>query len=281
MSTINKTWKEIYDLTFELDINQELKKFIDLEEEHPPTIEDIYAAIDYIWNNIGCDNLHLNHGKLNQFYAHPIWLLNGLFIEQHELSMQHRDTISDWIVDKKFKNVLDFGGGFGTLARLISKKDSSSLVDIYEPYPNEYALLKVKNYSNICFIDHIDKKYDCLVSTDVLEHVPDPLKLFSEMIESVKMDGYLIIANNFYPVIKCHLPSTFHLRYTFKIFTQMMGLHSIGSCDGASHAIIYQKKKNVVFDWQKIRKYERISQRIYPFLNAAHHFYSKTKGIIK
>ncbi|NKQ38651.1 MAG: hypothetical protein HF967_04130, partial [Methanosarcinales archaeon] len=102
MSTINKTWKEIYDLTFELDINQELKKFIELEEEYPPTLKDIWVAMDRVWDNIGCDNLNLNCDKINQFYAHPIWLLNGLFIEQHELSMQHRDTISDWIVDKKF-----------------------------------------------------------------------------------------------------------------------------------------------------------------------------------
>jgi len=178
---------------------------------NPPQVADMWQMMDNVRDKIGCDNKALDWDTVNEFYSHPVWLLNGLFIEQHELSMQHRDAISDWIVNKKFKNVLDFGGGFGTLARLIAGKDPTISVDIYEPHPSEYALLRAAEYSNIHFINAIDRKYDCLVSTDVLEHVPDPLQLFSEMIENVKIDGYIIIANNFYPVIKCHLPSTFHL----------------------------------------------------------------------
>ena len=98
MSTINKTWKEVYDLIFELGINQELKKFIELEKEHPPALEDIWVAMNRVWDNIGCDNLNLNYDKINQFYSHPIWLFNGLWIETDELSMQHRHAISDYIV---------------------------------------------------------------------------------------------------------------------------------------------------------------------------------------
>jgi len=248
---------------------------------NPPQLEDIWRLMDYVWDEIGCDNKTLDWDKVNEFYNHPVWLLNGLFIEQHELSMQHRNAISDWIANKKFKNVLDYGGGFGTLARLIAKKDPNISVDIYEPYPGEYALLRARDYSNICFINKINKKYDILVSTDVLEHVPDPLKLFSEMIEAVKIDGYLIIANNFFPVIKCHLPSTFHLRYTFRIFARNNGLHIIGPCDGASHAIIYQKKKDLIFDWQRIRKYEQISRMIFPFLNIPYQIYIRFKTLVR
>ncbi len=246
----------------------------------PPQLEDIWQLMDNAWDNIGCDNKYPDWDKINEFYAHPVWLLNGMFIEQDDLSMQHRNAISDWIVNNNFEHVLDFGGGFGTLARLIAGKDSNISVDIYEPYPSEYALLRAKDYSNIYFIDNIDKKYDCLVSTDVLEHVTDPLKLFSEMVGNVKMDGYLIIANNFYPVIKCHLPSTFHLRYTFRIFAQIMGLHIAGPCDG-SHATIYKKKKDIVFYWQRIRKYERISRMIFPFLDTTHRFYTRIKSAVR
>lgn len=247
---------------------------------NPPLLEDIWELMDSIWDGIGCDNENPDCDKINEFYAHPIWLLNGMFIEQDELSMQHRNVISDWIIKNNFKNVLDYGGGFGTLARTIARKNSIISVDIYEPYPSEYALLKVKDYSNIHFINTIDEKYDCLVSTDVLEHVPDPLKLFSEIVESVKINGYLIIANHFYPVIKCHLPSTFHLRYTFRIFAHTMGLHIVGPCEG-SHATIYQKKEDIALNWQRIHRYERISRMIFPFLNTVHRVYTKLKTIIK
>ena len=236
---------------------------------NPPHLEDMWQLMDNVWDEIGCNNEDPDWDKVSKFYAHPVWLLNGIFIEQDNLSMQHRNAISDWIVKNNFKNVLDYGGGFGTLAQSITKKDSNISVDIYEPYPTEYALLRAKDYSNIHFISNIDEKYDCLVSTDVLEHVLDPLKLFSEMIVNVKVDGYLIIANNFYPVIKCHLPSTFHFRYTFRIFAHIMGLHAVGPCEG-SHATIYQKKKDIVFDWQRIRKYEQISGMMYPILNYVH-----------
>ena len=245
----------------------------------PPQLEDIWQLMDTTWDDIGCDNKDPDWDKINEFYAHPVWLLNGMFIEQDGLSMQHRNAISDWIVNNNFEHVLDFGGGFGTLARLIAKKDLNISVDIYEPYPSEYALLRVAEYSNIHFINAIDRKYDCLVSTDVLEHVSDPLELFSEMIENVKIDGYMIIANNFYPVIKCHLPSTFHLRYTFRIFTHIMGLRRIGPCKG-SHATIYQRKEDIVFNWQRIRKFEQISSIMYPLLNYMHTIYRRLKIVV-
>lgn len=235
----------------------------------PPQLEDIWQLMDNAWDNIGCNNKDSDLDKINKFYAHPVWILNGMFIEQDELSMQHRSAISDWIVNNNFEHVLDFGGGFGTLAQLIAKNDPNISIDIYEPYPSEYALLRVAEYSNIHFINAIHRKYDCLVSTDVLEHVPDPLELFSEMIENVKIDGYIIIANNFYPVIKCHLPSTFHLRYTFRIFTYIMGLRRIGPCY-SSHATIYQKKKDTTSNCKWVSRYERISTLLYPILNYMH-----------
>ncbi|MFV9931191.1 MAG: hypothetical protein AB8V03_05580 [Francisella endosymbiont of Hyalomma asiaticum] len=63
------------------------------------------------------DNKHFDWDKISKF----VWLLNGLFIEQHEESMRY--SISNWIVQSKFKNILDYRLGFGTLARLIAQKN--------------------------------------------------------------------------------------------------------------------------------------------------------------
>ena len=180
--------------------------------------------------------------------------------------MQHRNAISDWIANNpSISKILDYGGGFGTLARLIADKNPSLLVDIYEPHPSNYSKQKISDYLQTQFISNIKEKYDVLVSTDVLEHVPDPLKTFEKMILSVKGRGYLIIANNFFPVIKCHLPQTFHLRYTFNLFAKFMGLVIIGPLEG-SHATIFVKKSNKSVNWPVVRLSEKISKGLFPLI---------------
>lgn len=257
----------------------EISKLLSIKTHIQEPLEHIWKLMDYVWDEIGCDNKNLDQEKIDRFYRHPVWILNGLFIEQHDLSMQHRNAISDWIVKKNAKQVLDYGGGFGILARLIAEKDPTISIDIYEPYPSNYAISRISDYNNIQFVNSMSNLYDGVVSIDVLEHVSDPLKIFSQMIESVKKNGYLIIANNFWSVIKCHLPSTFHLRYTFNKFAQLMGLELVGPCEG-SHAIIYRKREAIPINWHRIRMYEKVSQTLFPFLNILHIFYLRLKKII-
>ena len=251
---------------------QAMELLLSRSTHNPPELVDIWRLMDNVWDEIGCDNKNYNRDKVAQFYNHPIWLLNGLFIEQDDVSMQHRQAISDWVIEKNLKRVLDYGGGFGTLARIMAGKDSTISIDIYEPYPSEFAISRNANYANIRFVNSLDKNYDCLVSIDVLEHVPDPLQVLAEMIGSVKEDGYLIIANNFYPLIKCHLPSTFHFRYAFRTFTNLMGLKHLGPCKD-SHALIYQKRVVKPFSWRKIRMCELFSQMMFPFIKMVHSVY--------
>ncbi|MBD3795773.1 MAG: class I SAM-dependent methyltransferase [Epsilonproteobacteria bacterium] len=238
---------------------EEIEKLLKRAKPNINDLEQMWYLMDLVWDDYKCDNKNLDWEKIGKFYSHPVWLLNGLFIEQHDISMEHRNAISDWMVNNKFKNVIDYGGGFGTLARLIAQKGKDIKVDIYEPHPSEFGRKRASEFENITIIDKLENDYDCLVSTDVLEHVPDPLNDLANMIKSVKVDGYLVIANCFEPVIKCHLPQTFHFKYTFNQFAKMMGLEVIGVLD-ASHATIYKKLKEVDPDWSKIRVYEKLSQ---------------------
>lgn len=257
---------------------QEIRKLLLKSLHNPPQLEDLWKAMDEVWDKIGCTNKKVNckenHKRIELFYKHPVWILNGLFIEQDELSMQHRQIISSWIDSNKsdISSVLDYGGGFGTLARLIAKKDGDLDVDIYEPHPTKLALEKLKAYSNVCFVSSLTKEYDCIVCTDVLEHVPDPLGLFAEMIQSVKVNKYLVIANCFYPVIKCHLPTTFHLRYTFNYFARLMGLQVLGSCK-SSHATLYKKIVDKPFGWKRLRTLEKLSKVSYRLLRIVRDIY--------
>jgi len=243
-------------------------------------LEQMWYLMDLIWDDFKCDNKNLNWENIGKFYSHPVWLLNGLFIEQHEVSMRHRHAISDWVVKKNFNNIVDYGGGFGTLARLIAQKDKKICMNIYEPHPSEFGLKRANEFENINIIDKLEENYDCLVCTDVLEHVPDPLHDFTNMIRSVKVGGYLVVANCFTPVIKCHLPQTFHLRYTFNIFAKLMGLEVIGLLEG-SHATIYKKLEEKEINWNKIRFYEKISKLSFPIIEVLKPVLRPIKRLIK
>jgi 2-polyprenyl-6-hydroxyphenyl methylase/3-demethylubiquinone-9 3-methyltransferase len=257
--------------------SDEIRRLIDLSNCNSIEHDDLCKILDFVWDEIGCDNQNINWENIQKFYNHSVWLLNGFFAEKDEQSMQHRNSISDWIIVHKneIKSVLDYGGGFGTLARLILQKDNNLMVDIYEPHPHRIAILKSEAYKNLHFIDSLNRKYDCLVCTDVLEHVVDPLSLLAQMIESVNINGYLIIANHFAPTIKCHLPVTFHFLHTFDRFAQLMGLSVLGSCRG-SHATVYKKTIEKSLNWEIIRGFEKISKRLYPFLKLA----SRLKRVI-
>ena len=228
-------------------------------------LEQMWYLMDLVWDDYSCDSKQLNWDNIGKFYSHSVWLLNGLFIEQDEESIGHREAISDWVVKKNFKNVVDYGGGFGTLARLVAEKDTNIIMNIYEPHPSQFGLKRTREFANINVIGELEGNYDCLMSTDVLEHVPDPLTDFSTMIKSVKVGGYLVIANCFLPVIKCHLPQDFHFRYSFNFFAKMMGLEVVGLLEG-SHATIFKKVNDDEVNWKKIRFYEKLSKASFPII---------------
>jgi SAM-dependent methyltransferase len=223
------------------------------------SLHELYRLMDEVWLECGCDPNHYDEEKYNAFYRHPIWLLNGIFIEQHPESLGHRAAIADAIRDKGAVRVLDFGGGFGTLARMIATVNPECRVDIWDPFPPRHGIKSCAAYPGIQFVSEPqDHAYDALVCTDVLEHVHDPLALLATMARKVRVGGVLIIYNCFYRVIQCHLPCTFHLLRTFDEFCRLLGLVVEGKTrDG--HATIYIKAVDATPDWRLLRKLEKAS----------------------
>lgn len=240
----------------------EISRLISRLQGEDLTLQSLWWIMDQVWDEMQCDNTALDAEKIKHYYQHSVWLLNGLFIENHELSLKCRVAIADWIVQENLTKILDFGGGFGTLARMIADKSTYAVIDIYEPFPTQAALKCCQSYDNITFIDQLKPEYQCLISTDILEHVADPLSLLAKMIKLVEANGYLIIANHFYPSVKCHLPETFHLRFSFNQLAAAMGLKMVDYCHG-SHATIYLKVSNQPIDWVKVRQIERQSKCLF------------------
>jgi 2-polyprenyl-3-methyl-5-hydroxy-6-metoxy-1,4-benzoquinol methylase len=260
--------------------NAEIERLLSFAENSPLDLNDLWRMMDIVWDEMGCDSENLDFDKISAYYSHPIWTLNGLFIEQDQVSMGHREAMATWITSNNISNVLDYGGGFGTLARLIATKDREIKIDIHEPFPSQLAIAKMQEFSNVNFVSSFDRSYDCLVCIDVLEHVDNPLELFGTMIENVKVGGFLVIANCFHPDIKCHLPSTFHFRHTFDQFARVMGLQVMGRCDG-SHAMLYKKVEAKAFDWKKIHELEQQSRKNFPVNQAISSSKSSVKKLVK
>lgn len=228
-----------------------------------PTIERLWQLVDEAWLKHGCNNRRLESSSISSFYGDPVWILNGLYTENDSVSMAHRCAITGAIAILNPSAVMDFGGGFGTVARLLAAALPKAEINICEPFPLLHAVLSCKPFPNIRFVPKLTtKSVDVLVSIDVLEHVPDPLSLLVAMVDAVRPGGHLLIANCFYPVIACHLPCTFHLRYSFDAFCLALGLEVLGPCEG-SHATIYRRTQELQPDWPRLRAMEHRSQRLF------------------
>ncbi len=226
-----------------------------------PSIERLWQLVDEAWLKHGCDNRLLDPSRISSFYGDPVWILNGLYTESDSISMVHRYAITEAIAGLNPQSVLDFGGGFGTLARLLAAALPQAEISICEPYPPRHGVLSCLPFPNIRFVPQLStQSVDVLVSTDVLEHVSDPLALLGAMVDAVRPGGHLLIANCFYPVVLCHLPCTFHLRYSFDAFCQALGLEVLGPCEG-SHATFYRRAQVLQPDWPRLRAMEKRSQR--------------------
>jgi 2-polyprenyl-6-hydroxyphenyl methylase/3-demethylubiquinone-9 3-methyltransferase len=178
------------------------------------------------------------------------------------------------------KNIADYGGGFGELALAITSKNSITQVTIIEPYPSDICIQRIQGRNNIKLKDILLSDFDAIVAQDVLEHVEDPLGLAIHLVDNVKQDGLVIFANCFHPVVKCHLPKTFHFRHTFPWVMNALGLKFIGRIEGAQHAQVFKKVHNT--DLVSARRAELVSKYIGPTLNAIYSFLSTIrKQLIK
>lgn len=87
--------------------------------------------------------------------------------------------------ESNIKNALDFGCGEGeVLPILLERRDISC--DRYDLFYFPKKIYK-------------EKKYDLITSTEVFEHLQNPLEILKELLSHIKKDGYLLLMSAFYP----------------------------------------------------------------------------------
>ena len=85
---------------------------------------------------------------------------------------------------KSIDNVLEFGSGPGpVLAELLKEKGLS--VDIYDKYFSAKEVYR-------------DKEYDLITSTEVIEHIDNPVKIFNFFKSHIKRSAYLALMTQFH-----------------------------------------------------------------------------------
>lgn len=218
-------WKGAYILLRKNKEWNELEKYLkNYDERKPLSVEDIWKIMNQVWDDIGLDNKNYNSEQLSRYYSHPVWFLNGLFIEIDQESMNNRKSIAGYFKNKENLKILDYGGGFGTLAKEIAKITPSSKVNIYEPYASKYTHENIKDFKNIKIVNNLKENYyDVLVNTDILEHIEKPIELIAIYNKCLRRGGMLISHWNFTPCVRCHLPKHFHFRHTFNRVVPLLG----------------------------------------------------------
>lgn len=233
-----------------------------------PSVQWIWTEMDRIWQLMNLNNrLKLDDQNISQYYSHPVWLLNGIFTSLDKESKKHRLAIAEYIKTKNPSNIADYAGGFAELALKIKEATPDATITIVEPYMSNYGKQRIQNIHQIKIADELSTDfYDVVIAQDVLEHVEDPIDLAFKIAKAVRKNGLVIFANCFYPVIQCHLPSTFHLRHTFKWVMKPLGIEFIGTVNNAPHALVFQRTEKEL-SIEKARYAESFSKLIGPVLN--------------
>jgi hypothetical protein len=209
------------------------KKYLESLPDEVPTVQWVWSEMDRIWDDCGLNNrAPFSSQDIGGFYGHPVWIMNGLFTETDSESACHRESIGRFLCKNTIANIADYGGGSGCLAATITKKYPEVKIDIIEPYASEFFKNKRSDSDNIGFFPHYQhRNYDAVIAQDVLEHVENPIEIAFQMASHVDDGSLVVFANCFDSCIKCHLPGTFYLRYTFKWVMKELGLVYVGRVD--------------------------------------------------
>ena len=103
-------------------------------------------------------------------------------------------------LDKQKIRILDFGAGTGFLADIFSSK-FGILPECVELDPTLMQSLISKGFMSFRSLKDTKGKYDYIYSSNVLEHIPNDIKAFSELYDSLIPGGMIAIYVPAHPIL--------------------------------------------------------------------------------
>jgi 2-polyprenyl-6-hydroxyphenyl methylase/3-demethylubiquinone-9 3-methyltransferase len=148
--------------------------------------------------------MNIDEKEINNFdsFAHEWWNKRGPYKLIHNLTPLRLKYIQQHL-DIKNSNILDIGCGGGILAEELTDKGakvtgldaSEKTIQIAKSHAKEknYTI----NYLNTSLEDHINKtkdEYDAIVCFELIEHIPDQLKLIKDLSSICKKGGKVFLS---------------------------------------------------------------------------------------
>jgi SAM-dependent methyltransferase len=133
-------------------------------------------------------NDHFQSIDQNNFSSTKLLWLNETQLHQY----------NKYIVSKLTSNinrdnlVLDFGAGIGTLASIV-KKNTGIKPDCIEIDGAQQLIIESRGFRAYKDINELERKYDLIYSSNVMEHIEDDLFEFGEINKALVMGGRLTL----------------------------------------------------------------------------------------
>lgn len=225
-------WK---DVVHSLSIDprwQETHSYLSTQErEKGITIQRLWQILDRAWDEMQVSSNQTDISQfLHNYYQHPVWLINAAFSESDENTISDRLAAVRLIAHTQPQKILDFGGGIGTVARLCSiALPNIQYIDLVDITDFRHTIQNyLKEFSNIRVLAYTEPPYDAIISTEVLEHLPDPIQTVIEMNKLLRIGGSFAASWSFGSGIKCHLPQNFHLKRLMPWIIRSLGFGFYG-----------------------------------------------------
>ncbi len=142
-----------------------------------------------------------NEEEVNQFYMVTDAYIYELMAANHIIqTLYSYYVLTQKLEDLKISTILDYGAGAGTLSILFKKLGYNVTYADLPGETFEFAKwrFKKRNYE-IPMIDLTRQEvqnYDCIMCTEVFEHLVNPLKLLDEFSRILKRGQFLIISES-------------------------------------------------------------------------------------
>lgn len=98
---------------------------------------------------------------------------------------RNAESINALLSKYKDYDILDYGGGNGKLMQFLME-DGFKSVETYDPFSTNYNIKP-------------DKKYDCILCFEVVEHSPTPIETFVNIMSFLKDTGILVFSTVLQP----------------------------------------------------------------------------------
>ncbi|MCG9891879.1 MAG: class I SAM-dependent methyltransferase [Thermosynechococcaceae cyanobacterium MS004] len=234
------------------------------EQENGIKIKRLWQILDQAWDELKISKPDADLSEfLYEYYQHPVWLINAAFSESDESTISDRLAAVRLIAHNHPKKVLDFGGGIGTVARLCSiTLPNIQHIDLVDITDFRHTIQNyLEEFSNIRVLECPEPPYDAIISTEVLEHLPDPVEAVIEMNKLLRAGGGFVASWSFNPCIKCHLPQNFHLNNIMHWIIRSLGFGFYGFERRGSGVYSYVKQADITTKMiTQARRLEQLSR---------------------